>query len=368
MPETSRGGAAELTPQPSSHVQSANHHSRPKILLLGQYPLDKLDSAPKVRTYSIWQALSRIADVTFVTGTRESRRLPLMKLIAQGHLAHLDGAYLEAATSTSMETDLVLLYLLKRAGVPLGIYIRDAYNMFELSPTKTAKEKLLNVGWFISQWWYRKTASTLFFPSQMLADCFDFPRREILMPAGDASKLPPVYPGPFRYVLFAGRLDEGNGWNHLKGAMDMVHQRFPHVRLLALTTLELTEPPPTWLEIRRGTLDNIRDALPEIACGVVPRPHSSYNDMAIPVKMMDYLSLGLPLVTTRCKEMAQLVEQDKLGLTSDDTPASLGENFCRIFAEPELRQQLAHQARESFLAHHTWDQRARQVIESLRKK
>ncbi|MEZ0369842.1 MAG: glycosyltransferase family 4 protein [Candidatus Sericytochromatia bacterium] len=349
-----------------SRIDLGGSGKRPQVLMLGQYPLDRLDIAPKVRTYSIWQALTRIADVTCVTGTRASRRRPLQRLIAQGHLGRFDCAYLEAATSTSMETDLLLLRLLKAAGVPIGIYIRDAYNLFELAPTETFKEKLLHLGWFVSQYWYRQTASTLFFPSQLLADCFSFPRREVLMPAGEATRLPPPYPGPFKYVLFAGRLDAGNGWTHLRPAMELVASRFPQVRLLALTKLEVEDGMPPWLEIRRGTLDDVIADLPEIACGVVPRPHSSYNDMAIPLKLMDYLSLGLPLVTTRCKEMAELVERDGLGLTSDDSPAGLAENLCRIFAEPGLQQELARTARASFLARHTWDRRAEQVVASLR--
>ena len=348
-----------------SQVHLIGHGKRPQVLMLGQYPLDQIDIAPKVRTQAIWQALTRIADVTFVTGTRASRRRPLQRLIAQGNLGHFDCAYLEAATSTSMETDLLLISLLRAAQVPLGVYIRDAYNLFEMAPTESVKEKILHMGWFVSQWWYRQNATTLFFPSQMLADVFSFPRREVLMPAGEAAKLPPVFAGPFRYVLFAGRLDAGNGWNHLRPAMDIVTARFPQVRLLALTKLEVDGEVPSWLEIRRGTLDDVRADLPEIACGVVPRPHSVYNDMAIPLKLMDYLSLGLPLVTTRCKEMAELVTADGLGLTSDDTPEGLAENICRIFAEPGLRQELAQSARQSFLARHTWDQRARQLVESL---
>ena len=76
-----------------------------QVLFLGQYPLDTLNTAPKIRTYYLWQALSEKADVTFITGTRARRRLPLLRLIGQGGLKKFDCAYLEAATSTSMEID-----------------------------------------------------------------------------------------------------------------------------------------------------------------------------------------------------------------------------------------------------------------------
>lgn len=340
--------------------------ARPKVLMLGQYALEGLNSAPKVRTAALKQALERISDLTFITGWRDERRWPLLKLIAQEDLASFDCVYLEAATSTSMEVDLLLLSLLKRAGVPIGIYIRDAYQLFGLSPAQRLKDKILNTGWFVSQWWFRLVASSLFFPSQMLADHFDFPHRVVLMPAGEAGRLPEqLFEGPFRYVLFAGRLDEANGWEHLAPAMEILVRQHPQVRLLALTALELPEPLPPWLELRRGSLDSILPDLPQIACGVVPRPHSPYNDLAIPLKLMDYLSLGLPLVTTRCRELAQLVEHEDLGLTSEDSAESLGQNLCALFSQPELRQKLAQQVRAAFLAHHTWDHRARQILNAL---
>ncbi|MGV3524463.1 MAG: glycosyltransferase family 4 protein [Candidatus Sericytochromatia bacterium] len=339
--------------------------SLPRVLMLGQYPLTTLDSAPQVRTHAMWQALQRHAEVTFVTGTRASRRLPLLKLLATHRLKDFDCVYLEAATSTSMEVDLLLLTLLKQAGLPIGIYIRDAYPLFDLTPTQRFKEKLLLKAWYVSQWWYRQVAAVLFFPSRQLADCFVFPRRECLMPAGDPSRLPAPATGPFRYILFAGRLEAVNGWIHLKAAMEIVYARFPQVRLLALTTLTPPGPLPPWLEIRRGQLDAVLPELAEIACGVVPRPHNTYNDLAIPLKTMDYLGLGLPLVTTRCRALAELVEHDQLGLTCEDTPESLAENLCLIFERPLLRQQLADQARRAFLAKHTWDHRAQHVLSSL---
>src|SRR3990167_8260368 len=208
---------------------------RPHLLMLGQYPLDKLDAAPKIRTYYLWKALENLAEVTFITGTRQSRRWPLLKLILAGNLKRFDAVYLEAATSTSMETDLLLLVLLKLAGIPIGIYIRDAYPLFGLTLVRNPKEWLLNKAWFISQWAYQRLADILFFPTQSLAECFDFPSKALLPPAARMGLVSEPFLGPFDTLLYAGHLSDENGWPLLKSAMELIHAKNPKIKLLALT-------------------------------------------------------------------------------------------------------------------------------------
>lgn len=338
---------------------------RPHILLLGQYPLETLNTAPKVRTWSIWQALQTRAEVTFITGTRASRRQPLQELMRQGNLGRFDAVYLEAATSTSMELDLLLLHRLKRAGVPIGIYIRDAYPLFGMAVIRNFKERLLDIAWHVSQWSYRQLADVLFFPTRTLADSFDFPRKELLPPAARPELLPePAAARAADTILYAGYLSDENGWHLLAPAMAKLHAYRPSARLLALTPTELAETPP-WLELRRGVLTDVLPDLPRIAAAVVPRPRTAYNDLALPIKLMDYLSLGLPVIATSCRETAELIRADQLGLTCEDTSADLAAEMLRLLENPALARRLAARVQQAVRAKHSWEHRADHLLRIL---
>ncbi|PIQ24388.1 hypothetical protein COW36_24360 [bacterium (Candidatus Blackallbacteria) CG17_big_fil_post_rev_8_21_14_2_50_48_46] len=335
---------------------------RPHILMLGQYPLETLDSAPKIRTWFLWKALEQIAEVTFVTGTRKSRRAPLIKLIRQGNLKKFDAVYLEAATSTSMEIDLLLLFLLKSAKIPIGIYIRDAYPLFGLSPVTNLKELLLNWAWYISQWFYRQVADILFFPTQSLADCFDFKNKQLLPPASQTNLVKSIYQGPFDTLFFAGNLNQENGWSFLKETMEKIYRVQPSIRLLALTPTQLEDNYP-WLEIRRGVLKDILDDLPRIAAALIPRPQTAYNNLAIPVKLMDYFSLGLPVISTPCLETAKIIVDNNLGIVS--APNEFDKASLYLIQDRDKRNEISSNIIQNFLSSNSWDKRASDLLSIL---
>jgi glycosyltransferase involved in cell wall biosynthesis len=338
--------------------------SLPRILFLGQYSLDVLDSAPKVRTWALWKALEKVADVTFITGTRSSRRALLWRLIQKGNLKRFDAVYLEAATSTSTETDLLLLLLLKCSRVPIGIYIRDAYPLFGLSPVRSLKEYLLNKSWFISQWAYRKLADILFYPTQSLANCFDFKHKVLLPPAANTDIISAVNQGPFDTLFYVGHLNEDNGWSLLRDSMEKIHKDFPSIRLLALTHSQISENYP-WLEIRKGVLQDILPDLPRIAAALIPRPQTAYNNLAIPVKLMDYLSLGLPIISTACNETAKIIENENIGfVASSDNFSFLA---LKMITDTNERNIISEKVLLSVKNVNNWDKRAVDLLSVLLK-
>lgn len=330
--------------------------------MLGQYPLDTLNSAPKIRTHALHQAFKSLADVTFITGTRAQRRGPLKTLLKQD-FQHFDCAYLEASTSTSMDLDFRVLYRLKQAGVPLGIFIRDAYQLFGLSKTDL-KSRLLGLGWHASQYVYRQTATHLFFPSASLAEYFSFPNKQLLPPACRAALRQNAEKSSARRVLYAGHLNEASGWPLLKAAFEQLHTKHPELRLFAVSPTVLAEIPP-WLDLHQGVLSEMQHELHDVFAAVIPRPCTVYNHLAMPVKLMDYLSLGLAVVVTPCTEMAQFVRHEGLGLVSLESPESLAASICELYTQPLQRESLGHKIARKIEQGHRWEHRARTVLNTL---
>ncbi len=73
--------------------------------MVGHYPLDVLDRAPKVRIHHVAAALARIVDLDVIADTRARRAPRLRAYVAAGGLAGLTGVYVESASSTMTPVD-----------------------------------------------------------------------------------------------------------------------------------------------------------------------------------------------------------------------------------------------------------------------
>ena len=343
---------------------------KPNLLYLGQTPFsDKLDAAPKVRTYYLHEAFKKIANVTFINGSRSSRANPLIAHLKHFPRGYYHAAYLEAATSTSTPVDIGMLYYLKKQKIPLGIFIRDLYPLFDLSPRRTLKEEVLYRAWFASQYFYQKTATVLFYPTPPFTTFFDFPHQALLPPGARKSWLPEEESKPTQrnIILYSGAMGKECGERTLFKAMEEVVKKHPETQLLVISNADCPSPwnESKWLIHIKGSLESALPYLPQIVCGVIPRPLSDYNHIAMPIKTFDYLSLGLPLLVTKCHELQSLVESDALGLCCDDNVSDMVKHLF-IMLEDQERQSTGRAAvRQAVLTKHSWQCRAEYVLREL---
>ncbi len=88
--------------------------------------------------------------------------------------------------------------------------------------------------------------------------------------------------------------------------------------------------------------------------GVAPYlPESSH---ASPLKVLEYMAAGLPVVGGGAHQLGELVEHDRTGLLFEpgDAPA-LAAALDRLASDPALRSRLGAAGRERVAARHTWD-------------
>jgi glycosyltransferase involved in cell wall biosynthesis len=223
--------------------------SLPRVLVLGHYRLDRLDRAPKVRTWAMTEALARQSLVTLIAGTRGERAPWLRDYLQRGRLSGHFGVYLESATSTMTPADWRFLTAVRRAQIPLAIYIRDWYQRFpDLYPPKDMKERALATAYRLTLGAYARLATTLFFPSPGLLDLFRHPDRRLLPPGGNVLTRPPL-PRRAYQVLYVGANGPHDGVDTAVAAMGEVHRAVPESRLiLVMRRAEWPEELPAWCE------------------------------------------------------------------------------------------------------------------------
>jgi glycosyltransferase involved in cell wall biosynthesis len=179
-----------------------------------------------------------------------------------------------------------------------------------------------------------------------------------------------VRPGPWPDVPsigFASGAAPGRGIEALIEASRMVRSSWPDLRLylwLVATSpdgelyverlrTELRDDP--WIKIGPVGYAHLGPALAKATILTIPHPANEYMDVALPVKLLDSMAAGRPLVVTPRRETAAIVERTGTGLiTRGDAPADLADSFNQLLSDEALARRLGATAREVAVREFDW--------------
>lgn len=342
--------------------------SRPRILLLAMYPLDRGLWGATTRITQLRDALARIADLQVVSGTRTARARALAAHL--GHMGHLDGVYVENSTTAPGPADFAFLAAARLRRIPVLTYVRDAQQLFpEYDSSMTLKQRLSRRAFLPTVRLLMGLSTHVAFPSHGLARAIHGDEREVLLlPPGArlAADVPPA--ADATALLFVGPMNRpAHGADLLLGAIELARERGAEVELISISRAgeELPGPAPAWLHRERAGGPKIDRFLPRVMATITPRRKTPYNDLAVPIKVLEYLGYGRPLIVTDTEETAAIVRDAECGVIVPDTVEGLAEGIVTVAtAEPAQRAAwglAAHRAAER----NSWDVRARQIIQIL---
>lgn len=184
----------------------------------------------------------------------------------------------------------------------------------------------------------------------------------------------PAFPrtGQHFTVGFVGSLKPWHGVNHLVHAFARLHQRVPQARLLVVGD----GPERAALEMALqqhglGSAASLVGAVPPdqiprflAAMDVAVAPYPPHTDFYFsPLKVVEYMAAGLPVVVSHIGQLAELVTPHVTGLLcppGDDV--ALAEALEQLWRSPALRYRLGQAARQHMLTHHTWEAIAYRVL------
>ena len=95
--------------------------------------------------------------------------------------------------------------------------------------------------------------------------------------------------------------------------------------------------------------------------GLVPYRNDEFNRWSFPLKTLEYLAAGLPVVSTGLPASKWLADAD-IGIA--DSPEDFGETAWQMARAAE--DERAVMGRQAFAAGHSWDQRAALLLETIR--
>ncbi len=346
---------------------------RPRVLLLAMYRLGGAPSGPLVRIEAVRAALSERVALDLISGTRSPRAWAMLRYAIGGRLRRLAGVYVESSTSLPGPGDLLFLALARAVGIPVVTYVRDAYQLFpEYYPITSLRRRLSRALFLPVLRTLARLSSVVAVPSRGLARALfgdgERAQRATLLPPG--ARLPdvPDLDPAARSLLYVGSLaHDATGSDLLLDAMQQAVRRADDLRLICVVPAEQgpRPPHPDWLEIVRGGDEEILGLLPRVRATVIPRPRTPYNDLAVPIKVMEYLGYRRPLVVTDATETAAIVTQAACGVVVPSTAAGLADGIAAVAeAAPKQLADWGEAARRAAEAH-SWDRRAREILELL---
>jgi hypothetical protein len=333
------------------------------------YPLDRGMWGATTRITQLRDALARIADLDVVSGSRSTRAAQLARRIRS--LRRLDGIYVENSTTLPGPADLAYLGLARARHVPILTYVRDAQQLFsEYDSASTVKQRLSRRAFMPALRLLMRLSTRVAFPSRGLALAINGDDREaFLLPPGARLAADVAPEAGARALLFVGPMNRpAHGADLLVAAVGEARRRGAEVDVISISRegQEWPGDAPAWLRRERADGPEIDRFLPQVMATITPRRKTPYNDLAVPIKVLEYLGYGRPLIATDTEETTAIISEAGCGVIVPDTVEGLASGILAVAnASAEQRAAWGAAARRA-AERNSWDERARRVIELLR--
>ena len=180
--------------------------------------------------------------------------------------------------------------------------------------------------------------------------------------AGNGTDTNHVVPGDWPEDPAIGMISgaaPGRGIETLIAAARELRNEIPDLRLLLwlaatgddseayLRGLERSTATERWIEISTADYDDLSDALRQATVLTIPHPPGAYYDVALPVKLLDSMAAGRPLVVTPRFETGAIVERYGVGVvTAGDDIEDIADGLRQLMMDPPRAREIGRRARE----------------------
>ena len=95
--------------------------------------------------------------------------------------------------------------------------------------------------------------------------------------------------------------------------------------------------------------------------GVVGNRRTTAGDLMLPVKLMEYVSLGIPAVVPRLRTIEHYFSDDMVGYYTPEDVPSLADAIYRLYADPEHRRRQTERS-SRFLTEYGWERQGVELV------
>ena len=173
-------------------------------------------------------------------------------------------------------------------------------------------------------------------------------------------------------LVYHGTMAERLGVDLIIRALLQVRQQVPNVRLnlwgrgddlAAFEKLadELQLADAITFRPSGFKLEELAQQLASMDIGVVGNRSTSAGELMLPVKLLEYVAVGIPAVVPRLKAIEYYFSDDMVTYYEPENVQSLASAICRLHENVELRQRQVIEARK-FLAAYGWERHGAELV------
>jgi glycosyltransferase involved in cell wall biosynthesis len=345
----------------------------PRLLLVSMYPLDRGLWGATTRITQLRDELSRLARLDVVSGRRMRRAQQMAAYVGARRLRGLDGIYVENSTALPGPADLAFLGLARSLGIPVLTYLRDAQQLYpEYYSADTLKRRVSRAAFLPAMRALIAVSTQVAFPSRGLAlailrDDAEADSAILLPPGARLGEPVPIDPSA-RDLIFVGALRrEAHGRDILYRGMEAARAGGADIGLICVSRPGEEPPPPLpeWMRLVRAEGPGIDRLLGGVRASITPRRKTPYNDLGVPIKVMEYLGYGRPLIVTDVEETTRIVREAEAGVVVPDTAEGLAHGISAVASAPPEQIEAWGIAARRAAERYSWHTVARRILDIL---
>ncbi len=376
-----------LTPLVSRPLPGAPEKPGPKRLLyIVHGNIGQATSGSGVRPTAMYHAfLERGWEVHLLSGycgrgEGKQRKAEVRKAVAWMRENRPAFCYIESSTYPIMyHCDYALIRLLRREGIPTAYFYRDFYRWFpKLFPRRQGLVNSLKEAYLdILQWRTDRVLQNVdivYFPDKSTARYFPYRHMKALPPAGQLTTVSPdsAFPpdGPAT-AIYVGAVSAIYGSPMLMEAFSILNKdgvRYPLILVCREGEFEKAFPNysiPAWLEIHHASGKELEAFYARASLGLLTLQPNEYTQMAVGTKLFQYISYGLPVLSTDTAAMKSLIEENAFGRTAPYDVQAFAAAAKALLDDAEALRRFRQSALKSLTEKHLWVHRVDQIAADL---
>lgn len=326
-------------------------------------------------------------EMIVISGTSQERRKQWSKVVEEKKYEHTLFCYSENQTiplwltdpghiPKDRKIDKDVFQTLKQHNVPIGVFYRDVYWKFdELYSLKGLKKFIMQTIYKREEKFYGKYVDTIFLPSNAMGEYVNIPTAKMALPPGgrfaDIQINEKALQQPFKGIYVGGINNDDYGLKTLVESYHLLNKDAILGKLVIvcreeeytqLNSSDKEKLNKEYIQLKHVSGTELQQVYEEVDFAFIPRKRSTYNDFAVPIKLVEYLTAGLPIIATDCSAQEDFIKSGPYGVITSDDPEGLVKGMQSI--QPHF-QEYKNNIQASFLQQHAWNERAEQAAHAL---
>jgi hypothetical protein len=333
------------------------------------------NSASNIRPAKLIQAFKNtIHDIDVIDSPNRSRqRKNIIKsiIINLFHNKKYDICYYEPSTYPLQKTERLLIHWLRKQNTWISYFHRDMYWRYKIGDNHKSNQKIQkhNIKQENNLIFLEKKIDLLFTPTNLYAKELNSTLPCITLPPGGNINNVKYDAAKREGVIYVGGVSERYGTRILLHSFKKINEKYNIP--LTIVCRKKTEIFSdyidfSWLNIQHWDNSQIKKYYSKYKIAIIPIEKSSYHEFALPFKLFEYASFGLPIAVSDNYEQIRLVKENKLGVNIGSTVGSFSTNVLNFYNDTESLNQYHHNSLTFIKQKGLWKHRVETIINQYR--